>query len=579
VNRRVLVAVVGALLGIAVLGGIAVLAAGDGDDRRAGALATYAAGSFFLELDGTQVGELNSVKGCAIGGPVVDEKPGTDGITHKHLGGVVYEPCVIEVGASMGSSLYTWIVDMLNRKFPRKNLNIYLVDSSLKVQSSIQLQNALLAKVKLPAADAVAKDPAKIELTIQPETIKHVKGSGQAYSSSQVARKDWFPANFRFTIAGINDTNRVSHVSGLEATAVMGSDPVGEVRDYQQTPPSLRLGHLGVTTAASHSADFDAWLDDFVVKGLNGAANEKTAKLEFLTTDLQTVLFTISFKGVGIFRGGEQSLQAGSESVLRKTFWLYVEEAIFTVGSPATTTTATTTTTTPPPPATTTSPPPPAPTEVAAEGTIQAVAGAELADGEVFTVADGLNLATTFEFDGDGIAKSVAIPIGKEETSAEVVATAIAEAINGVGESLNVSAEANGDTVVLQNDAPGAIGNVPIEETVASEGFAVKGMAGGSGGEQKPGEPGIAPPSGLVAKTGDAEGQVALSWQPREGALAYVILMRKEEGGELLPVTDTRETEITVDGLESGAVHHFVVRAVTEAGQSANSAEASAPAG
>jgi hypothetical protein len=153
-----------------------------------------------------------------------------------------------------------------------------------------------------------------------------------------------------------------------------------------------------------------------------------------------------------------------------------------------------------PTPTPTPTPPPAAPTAVAATGAITPIAGAELVDGESFTISDGKNPPTTFEFDSDGEAKGTAVSFAKDDRP-ELVGEAIAAAINGVEEGLLVSAK-SGESVELQNDTPGAAGNVPIGETVSSELFTVKGMSGGSGGEEKPEpETNIQAPATLKAET------------------------------------------------------------------------------
>jgi phage tail-like protein len=584
-SKRLIIGVVLALLGIVALGGVAVLLGG-GDERRLGATQdkrAYVSGNFFLEIDGVNVGALRSFEGCAAAGTVVDEQVGADQVVHKHVGNLAYEPCVIEVGSGMDAKLYEWIKDMLDRKATRHNLVIHSADYDFKVRSSTQLLDALLTKVKLPALDASSKDAASIELTIQAEVVKALAASGQPISgtsSKSAAQKKWLPSNFRFTLNGVSDLNRVNKISSFEVTQEVTQGQVGELRDYAQEPGKLRLGNLAVTIAESHSASLDGWFDDFLIKGNNAAANEKTGSIEFLSPNLQDVLFTLSLKGVGIFRGGGVTFEAKSEGIKRKTYLLYVEEASFMAGKGITTTTAPAPQPTSPQPSPTPSPtpPPPAPTATAASGAITPVDGVELADGQTFTISDGVNPPTTFEFDSDRAAKFVAVPFTKEDR-AETVGTAIAETINGVAETLNVSAKFDGAVVALQNDNPGAAGNVPIEETVESERFVVKGMSGGTGeGVEKP-APQIPAPTALVAKTGFGEGEVDLSWQGSVGAIGYVVLFSLESGGERREIAETQDTSITLGGLKTGVPHYFVVRALTEAGDSPNSTEASAVPG
>lgn len=106
--------------------------------------------------------------------------------------------------------------------------------------------------------------------------------------------------------------------------------------------------------------------------------------------------------------------------------------------------------------------------------------GADLVDTETFTLDDGTNPATVFEFDsGGGITGDVAVAFTAGDSAATIKA-AIMAAINGVGAGLGITAsDGGGLTILLQNDVAGAAGNVAIADTVASPKFSVVGMQGG----------------------------------------------------------------------------------------------------
>jgi hypothetical protein len=147
-----------------------------------------------------------------------------------------------------------------------------------------------------------------------------------------------------------------------------------------------------------------------------------------------------------------------------------------------------------------------------ARGAIVAVDGALIADGETFTLTDGVNPPTVFEFDKNGITTPGNIPVvinnGMSATqvmaqiavginsvagplaitasvgvtlevpnsySAIEVAVAIADAINGFA-PYDVTAEANGAIVDVRNDVDGLSGVLPLFEWVTDAGFIVNGM-------------------------------------------------------------------------------------------------------
>lgn len=127
-------------------------------------------------------------------------------------------------------------------------------------------------------------------------------------------------------------------------------------------------------------------------------------------------------------------------------------------------------------------------------GSIITPAGASYAadppGGETFTLDDGVNSPTVFEFDQDSsvVGTNVAITMTGTETVAQM-AVLIRDAINGVGSFLNIVATLDSVTVGkinLTNEVYGPASNVAIVETVADAGFIVAGMSTASSGDLLP---------------------------------------------------------------------------------------------
>lgn len=115
--------------------------------------------------------------------------------------------------------------------------------------------------------------------------------------------------------------------------------------------------------------------------------------------------------------------------------------------------------------------------KLAAAGSFQAIAKASLVDGETFTIDDGVNPAKVFEFDTNASVSgsNVAVDISAATTSA-TVATAMINAINGVGALLAVTASDGGSGLVsLVNDSATASA-VALAETVSDSGFTATGL-------------------------------------------------------------------------------------------------------
>ncbi len=83
-----------------------------------------------------------------------------------------------------------------------------------------------------------------------------------------------------------------------------------------------------------------------------------------------------------------------------------------------------------------------------------------------------------------------------------------------------------------------------------------------------------AAPVGLSATAGDA--QVALSWSAVSGASSYRLKQSAFPGGPYTTIATPTGTNHTATGLTNGTTYYFVVTAINTAGESANSAQASA---
>lgn len=120
----------------------------------------------------------------------------------------------------------------------------------------------------------------------------------------------------------------------------------------------------------------------------------------------------------------------------------------------------------------------------AATGSITTVTVANLVDTEIFTLDDGVNPPTVFEFDvaGNGVtAGRIAVDVSTDATADDVRDRIIA-AMNLVGTSFLISASDGGAaTVSLVNDTVGAIGNTVSSEGVTNAGFVLTDMTGGLG--------------------------------------------------------------------------------------------------
>jgi len=100
----------------------------------------------------------------------------------------------------------------------------------------------------------------------------------------------------------------------------------------QNAAGALEFPNLRIELAASSAETWRAWFSTFVIAGNSTTANEKSGSLSFLTPNLASVLATISFQNLGIFRL-EAAPAAASGEVSRLVADLYCERMDLAIGS------------------------------------------------------------------------------------------------------------------------------------------------------------------------------------------------------------------------------------------------------
>jgi phage tail-like protein len=296
----------------------------------------YVAGKYAIEIDGVNGGWLSSAEGGQATADVITEKLGPDHIQKKHLAGVKYDDISVSFGTGMSKSVYSWIQDSFNHQYSRRNGAIIGADYNFKEYSRLTFTNGLISEIGLPALDASSKDAAKMSLKMTPEYTRTTttQGGGASiagkYAINAGVQKKWTPANFRLRIDGLEDPcTRVTKIEAITLKQKNVDNAVGEMRDFEREPAYLEVPNLVITTAESHALPIYQWHEDFVIKGNNGDAAEKGGTLEFLTPNLQEVLFTLTFAHLGVFKITPDKVESGAEGIRRVKVEMYCEEMKF----------------------------------------------------------------------------------------------------------------------------------------------------------------------------------------------------------------------------------------------------------
>jgi len=294
---------------------------------------TYASGHFALELDGQNLGYLKSFEGGFARAEVVTEQVGNVTFAKKHIASVRYQDIVLQTEPIMPKPLNDWVAAMLSGNPLRKNGAIVTASFDNKEQSRLQFNNALISEVTFPACDASSKEAAYLTIKLSPENSTPLAGSMapmKADMSGSAKQKQWLPANFRFTIPGI-DCSKVAKIDAFTVKNTIREDQVGKLRETTKEPAKLEFPNLSLSVAEVGAGGFYAWFQDMVIKGNSTDKNERQGKLELLGPDMKTVLFTLNFQNLGIFGFTPDKVDANKEQIRRVSIDLYCER--ITIGA------------------------------------------------------------------------------------------------------------------------------------------------------------------------------------------------------------------------------------------------------
>ena len=292
---------------------------------------SYAAGNFFFNLDGVKCGFVKAVEGGGISAEVIEEKVGPDYFTKKHIGQPKYEDITLTLGFEMMQDVYDWIAASWKQNYARKDGSLVATDANLQAKSAREFYHALISEVTIPALDAASKDAAYLSLRFSPEYTRTVKAAGKLIAPKPAAQKKFVPSNFRLEIDEL-DCTKVSKIDSFTVKQTVATDDIGDGRDIAKEPGKLDFPNLRITIAEAGAATWDAWFEDFVIKGDNDESKEKRGRIVFLTVDRKQELGRIELFNLGIF--GLRHQAAAGDAVPRVVADLYCERMELQIGKP-----------------------------------------------------------------------------------------------------------------------------------------------------------------------------------------------------------------------------------------------------
>lgn len=280
----------------------------------------YDGGRQVLDLDGTLV-STKSVEGGGTFADVVLESV-AGGMQKKHIAGVKFDDFTIQVSPAMPKLLADWVTNAWNRNYTRKNGAVVETDFNDKELVRHNFKNAVIAETTIPTLDAGSRSPGFITITVAPEIVQEAKGTSAVRTAAPApATKAFLVSNFSLDIGGLG--GKISKIDSFTVKQKMNVATVGEEKMQQREAGTTVYPNLVVTMSETGDDKWVAWFQDFLIKGNNGEALEKSGKLTLLGPDMKTVLATITLYNVGIYGFEPVALESGT--VRRMQAKLYVE--------------------------------------------------------------------------------------------------------------------------------------------------------------------------------------------------------------------------------------------------------------
>ncbi|MCA9675090.1 MAG: hypothetical protein H6709_20790 [Kofleriaceae bacterium] len=284
----------------------------------------HSAGHYMLSLDG-EPSIVRKFDGGNISAEVVVHNMGPTNVQMKHISTLKFEPFTLEIGMSMGKSLYEWIQASFDMAHIRKNGYMAAADFNYKAKSYRHFRDALITEVGFPALSGASKDPAYFTVKFDPEEITYAPGDDAALKGVvNTKQKKWLASNFRVKIGDLPCAS-VSEVAAFSWKQGTVEDAVGEFRVNAKEPSKVEVPNINLTIGAKDLKPWSDWFTEFVIKGNNGQEAELSGTIEYLSPNTGEVLGAVELFNVGIFKLTEQTTESNKDAIKRFTVDLYCE--------------------------------------------------------------------------------------------------------------------------------------------------------------------------------------------------------------------------------------------------------------
>ncbi len=230
------------------------------------------AGNYVLTIDGSTVGGVHLVDGCALSGAVVTQTL-NGGASGKILGNPTYEPCTFEFGANATSALWDWFAAAFSGNNARHSFE-FIRNQGGHGLSEISCQRALATKLSVPDLTPGSNSSFLLTAEVTPEQCTSSSSTnGSLLSNTSVTP---FSAS-DVSVSLANVTGGASHLDGFTISQAIALDTVGGFRIPTIAPGALRIPNLTLHYRASDTAsvaDLQDWFQSFVLQGNSVSSNK-----------------------------------------------------------------------------------------------------------------------------------------------------------------------------------------------------------------------------------------------------------------------------------------------------------------
>jgi len=180
-----------------------------------------------------------------------------EGETVGYVAVVSREPIVFEAGLGLGRPLYDWIEASFESGPVRRSGEIVGCDRDGVEREVQEFHAAVIDSVGFPRLDASDESPAHLTIALEPETVRHAKGSGKRIDVPQ-ANEKWMRSNFRFEL-GDGSVEKVHKIESFTWKQKHIGHTVGSRRETALPPTRIETPDFKLTVSTTDVESWGLW--------------------------------------------------------------------------------------------------------------------------------------------------------------------------------------------------------------------------------------------------------------------------------------------------------------------------------